>query len=612
MPNAVNPDWSPARAKEARLAIERARRKGGGIRLQEVHLYPEVVKLTQKGWNDKDIARYFKEAGGPGTDRRIRQIRKGQMAQVAPVPNQELPADVQSMLQWDINSFEKFFLTFSPHDYFPKHAKKWVEAFLRERRLLLNVPPGHAKSEFFMIWIPTWLICMNRNVQILMVSKSGEDAATWAMEVSGQLESNPDLVATFGRFAPETTGDQRWKPGSGVFSVMGRTRKLKGAQYTMESRGMTGRVLGRRADFVLVDDPTNQEDAELETSRIKSLKHLRQQVFSRAEPSGDWHGGRIVVIGQRVHLLDMYGDLERQEWQTGPLKGTKAWHTEKYPAVLDWGPPVKTLWPERWPWSELEQAYADVGGEGPFWTMYQQQPRPEGEAIFKPEHLEACKDHKRGAFKGFQTDDPFLPVVRVLSVDPSPTKWNGIIVGDLYSNREKFVFAITEVYRLKAGYPALKERVDEIIDRAHPDYFIFEESGFLKWFNEDPWWVELQDRISVTLHHTGMNKNSQEYGVQSLAGDFEFQNISLPYGDAEGKKMTDLLLDEALVYPSGATDDILMALWFAKFNYKKMSPVRYLPTSTRGAGGGAWSWLKKRSDKSAQDQHYERWRQKVG
>ena len=60
----------------------------------------------------------------------------------------------------------------------------------------------------------------------------------------------------------------------------------------MESRGMTGRILGRRADFILVDDPTKPEDAAAETTRKRQLDHLRQQVFTRVDP-----GGRIMVIG---------------------------------------------------------------------------------------------------------------------------------------------------------------------------------------------------------------------------------------------------------------------------------------------------------------------------
>jgi hypothetical protein len=107
-----------------------------------------------------------------------------------------------------------------------------------------------------------------------------------------------------------------------------------------------------------------------------------------------------------------------------------------------------------------------------------------------------------------------------------------------------------------------------------------------------------------------VNKNNAEYGVQSLASDFEFERISLPYGDETGRRMSDLLSNEALMYPDGETNDLLMALWFVKFNYKKLSPLRFLPTRVKGAGiGGGWSWMNKMKQKQdTQDAAARRWK----
>ena len=62
--------------------------------------------------------------------------------------------------------------------------------------------------------------------------------------------------------------------------------------------------------------------------------------------------------------------------------------------------------------------------------------------------------------------------------------------------------------------------------------------------------------------------------------------------------MSDMLSAEALVYPEGETDDILMALWFIKYNYRKMRPVHALPTRVRGSGpGNPWSWLRRAKER---------------
>lgn len=607
-----HPNWSPAKGRAFREAINRIRKRSGSTRLPEAYLAEEILRLRAAGWTYHLMEWYAQnmpELDAPKTERRYRQAIFNTRAKFrGKVTGEDLEPDVQAMCQWTFDAFKAFFLRYSPYDYLPKHVEPWIKAFLTQRRLMLNVPPGHAKSEFFMIWVPIWLICRDRNVQLLLVSNAREDAGNWATEIAGQLAGNEPLIQDFGRFEPESVGEQKWKPMSGTFSVIGRTRKMKGAQYTVESRGMGSRVLGRRADFIIIDDPTRQEDAESPATRDSQLRHLRQQVFTRAEPQGEWKGGRIMVIGQRVHIRDLYGVLESQEWEIGDKAGTKSWHVEKYPAVLDWEN-KKTLWPERWNWQEIEQAYTDVGGHSAFLTMYQQDPVPEGTALIRSAWLEACKDRDRPARQGPRTEGEFLPVVRVLSMDPSPSQYNGFIVGDLLSNREQFYFYVTEVHRLKAGVREAQALVDQIIETARPDYFIFESSAVTKWLRDDPWFVSLNQRIKTIIHKTGVNKNTQEFGVQSLAGDFEFGRLSLPYGDEVGRRMTDLLGHEALVYPDGDTDDLLMALWFVKFNYNKLSPVRHLPTQVRGAGPAiGWSWLRQIKDgKNPQDEVYQHW-----
>ena len=292
----------------------------------------------------------------------------------------------------------------------------------------------------------------------------------------------------------------------------------------------------------------------------------------------------------------------------GPKKGSRVWHCEKYPAVLDWDA-KKTLWPQRFPWDEIELAFARVGGTNAFECMYQQNPMPEGSALVTREWIDGCKDHARPAGVGYRThEDGFPAITRILSVDPSPTKFNGIVMGELAYSRENFAFAVTHVSRMQAGIRQLQAECDRLIDTYHPDYFIFEESGFLAWFRDDPWFVEVDQRVKLLLHKTGVNKNSMEYGVQSLAGDFEFARISLPWGDEDGRRMTEMLANEALMYPAGDTTDLLMALWFIKFNYQKLAPYQFLPTRIRGGTGKGWSWLKNRGG-NAQDEHYRRWQQ---
>jgi hypothetical protein len=120
--------------------------------------------------------------------------------------------------------------------------------------------------------------------------------------------------------------------------------------------------------------------------------------------------------------------------------------------------------------------------------------------------------------------------------------------------------------------------------------------------------MALKDRVRLMLHHTTAKKNSMEYGVQSLASDFEFSRISLPYGDDTARRMSDMLANEALMWPDGDTSDLLMALWFVKFNYKSLRPTYFLPTRRKGSTGGGWSWMSKmKAENDTAEVGYKMW-----
>jgi hypothetical protein len=144
---------------------------------------------------------------------------------------------------------------------------------------------------------------------------------------------------------------------------------------------------------------------------------------------------------------------------------------------------------------------------------------------------------------------------------------------------------------MRSGLRDLVEEVRRIAFQHEIDYFVFEQSTFSKWFFEDPLFLEFKDRFRTIKHKTNVNKNDSLYGIQSLAWDFEDKHISLPYGDPDGKRMTDEFGKEALNYPEYTTDDMLLALWFVKYNWRRLKPTPPdQPLRTYKLPKGAWSW----------------------
>ncbi len=299
-----------------------------------------------------------------------------------------------------------------------------------------------------------------------------------------------------------------------------------------------------------------------------------------------------------MHLRDIYGTIAAQKFLRGPQKGQPLWHVITYPAVLRWPdedpehPEPLTLWPERWDFEELMESYERLG-HATFECMYQQVPLPEDAAFVRTEWWEKCRDYDRPGYRGVQVADPvggYFPLVRVLAIDPSPTEFNALIVADVIATRDVFAMSILEVKTWKGGSQDLVDEIDRCIDRYKLDYFILESSTMTKWFEGDPAFQTIKDRVRVMAHHTGRNKGDAELGVLSLAADVEAGRIRLPYGDHNGRTLSEVLEHQFNVYGHGYEDDILMACWFIKWNYRRLPFRRGLQSHFRGSGGNTQSW----------------------
>jgi len=554
-------------------ARNRAQERQGGGRINVDSWYPELAAFQERGWRISWIAYAVSLSAHRVSEilRIARQRRRNLLE--APVFVDELSALDRACLEFTPAGFKLFFERFSGRKL-QHHQEEWVQLFIDHRNLMLNVPPRHGKSTIFSVWIPTWLLCINRNEQILVISKTRQLAQKFCREIEFQLATNEELIRTYGRFAPDRSGEVPWRPGMGELLIQGRSRETKSGDLSIQSRGMEQQILGMEATVAIVDDPTDSKTAQSPVAHKEEMRKLHEEILSRIEPKiVGGAAGRVVIVGQRVHYLDLYGEIQDQRYERGPRRGDFLWHVELQRAVLDWENEV-TLWPEKFDWEEIMLTYERVGGHQAFETMYQQNPIPEGSALIRQEWLTACHDPDRPGGQGVRdADRNTLPIVRVVSVDPSPTEWNAMVVADVLCGvPREWGCSILEVRRWRGKGVEFKRNVTQAIHEYRPDYLVVEDSSFFKWFSSEPWWEDLKAQVKLIEHHTGVNKLDQELGADSLSGDFEMGRIRLPYGDEAGRQSTQLLENEALVWPLGRTYDCFMATWFIKWNRKFLRP----------------------------------------
>lgn len=572
-------------------------------------LAPQAMALRERGLTIREISKKLKRS-----ERYVSQLlaysKQSGLGMIIDIPDamdiKDLPPQIQERVEFTADGFEKFFNAYSGKILAPVH-KSWVRTALSTNRVLINCPPRHAKSTIFSVWFPIWLIAANRDIQILVCSQTDQLAKKFTNEISYHLTYNQDLIKDFGRFKPEL-GDYPWRPNSGQLLVEGRHREFKSGDLTLQVRGAQQQILGMEANWIIIDDAVSRAVAESDTQRERLSEWFHGDVMSRLEPDS-----KAICIGQRLHIHDLYGELSREK----AIGGKLAWNHINFPAIADWE--AKTvLWPEKWGWDELMQTYQDVGSDM-FEAMYQQNPMPEGRRLARTEWLygddthPGCVDNTRYAGYGLReaTDEQLKSViapgfgreqvVRVLSIDPSPTRYAGLVVADVprtdsYGN-SPFQAHIVEFVREKMSVRDMIGHIDRVIALYRPDYFIFEQVAAQRWFLQDSAMDRIRQQLTVLPHTTGRNKGDASLGVESLAVDFEFGRVRVPYGDAEARAMSEMFFEEVRTYPQGHTDDLLMALWFIKFNYVRLLPHGGMTGWGGGKGfaapprvAGGWKW----------------------
>lgn len=556
---------------------------------QRLELLVKVADWTKRGYTASEIAKALGLT--PRTVHTLRKEARYHEDLRLTLENDAVKKGPEHMRPETPEAFEAFFNAYSGMVLQP-HSKKFVKAAMGHEQVLINVPVRHAKSEIFSVWLPIWYIARDRDIQILLISQSQPQAMKFSRKIAYNLENNPDLIRDYGRFKPESAV---WQPGTGRIIVHGRNRLVKSGDHTLLAVGQGGGITGLEADLLIADDIVDSKNSATPLGREKLAEWFQSEAMSRRQPvSKAW------VIGTRWHLADLYADLSAKRRSNGEpnwvhinfpaLDGD--WETGKplWPAVVDEnGRKVRSMWDRK----ALRAKYEEAGAE--VWAKtYQQNPVPPDSKLVLDEWIYGAPDQgipgcldDRG-----EGEEPFpgpgeeeADRVRVLSIDPATTEHGGLILADLFYNREQFACHVLEAVRLQPGWRRMiEEHLERIVATYDPSphHFIFEANAAQRFFLEDPTFEAWSRRWDVRIipHTTSVRKADDKLGFASLAPDFEFGRIRLPWGDPGGKRMSKLLISEATTWPHGSSDDVLMALWFIKFNYGRLRP----PYRSKGRG----------------------------
>jgi predicted phage terminase large subunit-like protein len=233
-------------------------------------------------------------------------------------------------------------------------------------RLMVQMPPGSAKSTYGSILFPAYFMSRHKGSQIIATAHTASLADHFGRNVRNSVIEHGAYLDL--EIARESRASAR-------FSV------LDGGEYF--SAGVRGPITGRRADLIIIDDPIKSwAEAESPAFRDALYDWYRAELSARLKPRG-----RILLIMTRWHEDDLAGRLMASEG---------GWSNLKLPAVAEANDalgrlPGQVLWPEWQDEAAILRRRGEVG-ERAFAALYQQKPRPPDAALFKTENIEVLSE----------------------------------------------------------------------------------------------------------------------------------------------------------------------------------------------------------------------------
>lgn len=185
-------------------------------------------------------------------------------------------------------AFSEFVFGLTP----PQHLRPVIEALeaieRREiRRLLVIMPPGHAKSTYCSIIFPAWYIGRHRDEHVIGISTTDKLAGSFGDTVRDVLEGSQDFRQTFPEAVPDYA--RGWsQDGFYVQRPWAPFDKDPTGYYV----GAGGSIIGKRAEGLLIDDAIDEPVARSETMLEARKTWLKRSAQSRLKP-----GGWIVCSG---------------------------------------------------------------------------------------------------------------------------------------------------------------------------------------------------------------------------------------------------------------------------------------------------------------------------
>jgi hypothetical protein len=205
------------------------------------------------------------------------------------------------------------------------------------KRILINVPPEHAKSTTITTNYVLHQIVTKPNTRVIIVSKTQGMARKFLGAIKTRL-SHPSYMKLQTAFGPNGGYKADSTQWSADMIYLGTGRDSGEKDPTVQALGFGSQIYGARADLIILDDVVMNSNAH---EWEKQIEWLQKEVITRLG-----RHGKLLIVGTRVAPIDLYKMIrDGGQWTGGKTPFTYC----AMPAVLEFDEdPVKwkTLWPK--------------------------------------------------------------------------------------------------------------------------------------------------------------------------------------------------------------------------------------------------------------------------
>ena len=423
-----------------------------------------------------------------------------------------------------------------------RHHEIMAEAFERVargelKRLIINMPPRHTKSEFASYLLPAWFLGKFPTKKVIQTSHTAELATDFGRKVRNLVDSE-----AYKNIFPNVALQSDSK-------AAGRWNTSHGGTYF--AIGVGGAVTGKGADLLIIDDPHSEQEAILAEVNPEIYDKVHEWYSSgprqRLQP-----GGSIVVVMTRWSKRDLTAQVVKSSVQ----RGGEEWEVIELPAILPSGNP---LWPQFWSLEELTALKEELPVHK-WMAQYMQAPTGAEGALIKREWWKEWEHDKPPrcdyiiqswdtAFnKGTRND--FSACITLGIFHPEDEPHPQIILLDAFKERMEF--------------PELKAKALELYKEYEPDCCIIEAKAA-----GTPLLQELRS-IGIPLQdYTPVRGNDKITRVNAVADLFASGMVWAPQ-----TRWAEEVIEEFASFPQGEHDDLVDSMTQALLRFRQGGLIR--------------------------------------